>query len=193
MTSQESLDLISRMLRNTHDRFERGAGKPFVIFGYITLVVSLIVWYALKTTGNDNWNWLWFIIPLIGGFYVYFLLKEKPQKVVTYIDRAVSYVWYILGGCAVLISLYVALFDKPYHTVQVISMLMFAGEAIIGSIIKLRYVQIMGLIGIVLSFGLLFLSGLDQIIGFAGMSLLAMIIPGHIMNAQAKKAVGSDL
>jgi hypothetical protein len=188
MTGQQSLDLIAQMLRNTQDRFERGAGRPFVFFGYVTVAVSLAVWFALKTTGNPQWHWLWFAIPLVGGVRMQLFFSQKPKTVVTFIDRAVWQVWWILGTCAILIMLYTFFVAGDFPTLLVIPLLMFAGEAITGSIIKLRYIQIMGLIGILLSFGLSFLSGLDQILGFAGLFLIAMVIPGHIMNAQAKKA-----
>ncbi len=188
ITHQEGLDLIARMLRSTQDRFERGAGKPFILFGYLTFAVSLAVWYALKTTGDSRWNWLWFAIPVIGVVCMRFILSPRPKTVTTFIDRAVGQVWLILGVCGTSVSLYTAFSGKPFPILMVVSLLMFAGEAITGSIIKLCYIRVMGLIGIVLSFGLPFLSGLDQILGFAALFLIAMIIPGHIMNVQARRA-----
>ncbi len=186
MTSRESLDLIARMLRNTQERFERGAGTPFLIFGYLTLAVSVAVWSLVKITGDYRWHWLWFAIPVVGAvFYAVFLTRKPKQTVTTFVDRAVSQVWWVLGGCCVLVPLY-ALFFESFPILMVIALMMFSGEAITGGILRLRYVRIMGILGILLSFGIPFLKGIEPI-GLAILSLIAMIIPGHIMNAQARK------
>ncbi len=187
ITHQQSLDLIARMLRNTQDRFERGMGTPFLIFGYLTLAVSIAVWSLLKTTGDYHWQWLWFAIPVIGAiFYAIFLARKPKKTVTTFIDRAVSQVWYVLGSCCLLVALYVAFSGKSFPILMVVSLLMFSGEAITGGILRLRYIQVMGLIGIALSFAIPFLSGIESI-GLTALSLIAMVIPGHIMNAQARK------
>lgn len=190
ITNQESLDLIARMLRNTQERFERGAGTPFLIFGYLTLAVSIALWILLKNTGDDRWNFLWFAVPVIGGLCMLLFVARQPKRTVTtFIDRAISQVWYVIGGCCLLVSLYTFLFQHSFPTVLVVMLLMFAGEAITGAILKLRYVQIMGIIGILLSFCVPFLGGFNQLLGFAAMTLVVMVIPGHIMNAQARKTL----
>ena len=188
ITNQESLDLIARMIRNTQDRFERGAGRPFLAFGYTTVAVSLAVWYTLKATGDHHWNWLWFAIPVIGSLWMLSGRKKSPKTAVTFIDRAIAQIWSVLGVCAMLMAFFVIFSDYRFPILLVTSLFMFAGEAITGGIIKLPYIKIMGLIGIALSFGLPYLQGIDQILGFAGLFLIAMVIPGHIMNAQARKA-----
>ena len=189
MTNQESLDLIARMIRNTQDRIERGAGKPFLIWGYTTLAVSLAVWYALKTTGNHHWNWLWFAIPAVGlACRMFSGRKSGPKMATTFIDQAVKQIWTTLGICATGLSLYAAFSDHHIPILFMIALLVFAGEAITGGIIKLPYIKFMGLTGMLLSFGLPFLSGFDQVLGFGGLFLATMIVPGHIMNTQSRKA-----
>lgn len=187
MTSRQSLELIARMLKNTQERFERRAGRPFILFGYLTAAVSLAVWYALKTTGDWRWNWLWFAIPALGGLGLLLLRKQKVGTAITFIDRAVGQLWTVLGACAILLALYTLFFVHSFPILPVMALLMFAGEAITGAVIRLRYIQIMGWVGIVLSFGLTFLSGLDQVPGFGALFLLAMAVPGHMMSVQAAK------
>ena len=190
MTSEESLELISRMLRNAQERFVRGLGTPFIIFGYLTAAMSLAVWCLLKTTGDERWNFLWFAIPVVAVVWLFFHLARKP-KVSTFFDRAVGQVWMILGSCCTFVPLYVILFYKPFPVTMVVSLIMFAGEAITGGILRLRYVQIMGIIGIILSFGIPLIDGINQVLVFTLLSLLGMAIPGHIMNAQ-RKAIQCD-
>lgn len=187
LSNQESLELITRMIRNSQEKFERGAGKPFLIWGYTTIAVSLIVWWLLKTTLNPYWNWCWFAIPIIGTTLMLITQRNHPKKVTTFIDQAIQHVWAILGTCCILVPLYVAFFDKNLPVLFIISLLMFASQAITGAIIRLGYIRFMGLSGILMSFGVLSLNGIYQIWGFIAMFLIVMIIPGHIMNAQAKR------
>jgi hypothetical protein len=189
MTSQESLDLITRMLRNTQERFERGAGTPFLVFGYLTVAASLAVWSLIKATGDFRWSLLWFSIPVIGIIWLLFYLAKKPKTVTTFIDRAVGQVWFVLGSCGSLIAVYSGIAVKSFPILMIISLFMFSGVAITGGIIKLRYVQILGFIGIFLSFGIPFVTGMNQIFCMAALAFFVMVIPGHIMNAQARKRV----
>lgn len=50
LDAAESLELISRMIRNTRQRLERHSGRPFLIWGYTTVGISLLN-YAFNLTG----------------------------------------------------------------------------------------------------------------------------------------------
>ena len=52
LTEKESLDLISQMIRNTRSRLEDNSGIPFLIWGYTTVIVAVIVWSLVTTSGN---------------------------------------------------------------------------------------------------------------------------------------------
>jgi hypothetical protein len=97
LNEQESLELITRMIRNTQQKLKKDNGLPFLIWGYTTIVVTLMVWYFLSTTGNPNWNYLWFLIPVIGFPIMMFSVRKREKEVKTYIDRIIGYVWIVLG------------------------------------------------------------------------------------------------
>ena len=59
LNEKESLELIAQMIQNTKSRMTRNSGAPFLIWGYTTIIVSLLVWFLLKETGNYHWQWLW--------------------------------------------------------------------------------------------------------------------------------------
>ena len=44
LNEKESLELITQMIRNTQKKMEKGSGLPFLIWGYVTIAVSLAVW-----------------------------------------------------------------------------------------------------------------------------------------------------
>ncbi len=67
LNEKDSLELIARMIQNTRQKMEKSHGVPFLVWGYTTIVISLLVWYFLSTTGDYRVNYLWFLIPLIGA------------------------------------------------------------------------------------------------------------------------------
>lgn len=76
LDAAESLELIGRMIRNTRQRLERHSGRPFLIWGYTTVGISLLN-YALNLTGADpNWSLSWFLIPVLG----YMLMRLFPES-----------------------------------------------------------------------------------------------------------------
>lgn len=187
LTSQESSNLVARMIRNSQNRFERGASSAFLIWGYTTTLTSAGIWAALTITGDYRWMWFWFAIPLIGGLCTFITRKSAMKEVVTYIDRMIWQLWIIIGVCAVEVSVFAAFSDKKIPSLLIVSLLIFVGETITGSMMRLAYVCIVGFVGMFLSFGLPYLADSDQILGFAAIFLIAMIIPGHIMKAHARK------
>lgn len=44
LDAAESLALIERMIENTRNDMERNAGRPFLVWGYVTLLTTLLVW-----------------------------------------------------------------------------------------------------------------------------------------------------
>lgn len=50
LNEQESLELITQMIQNTKFKMVKNAGTPFLVWGYMTVVTSLLVWYLLKET-----------------------------------------------------------------------------------------------------------------------------------------------
>ena len=44
-----------------------GDGNIMLLWGYLTVAVSVTIWILLAGTHNPVWNWLWFLIWVIGG------------------------------------------------------------------------------------------------------------------------------
>lgn len=188
ITNQESLDLIARMIRNTQHNIEPGDGGPFLIWGYTTFLTSLLVWGLWCFTENALVNWVWFAIPLFGGVWTYLVRRKNPRQVKTFLDRVIANVWITLGGAAFGIALMVMLVDYRIPVLAIIAILIFSGQAITGGIIRMKSIQYTGYVGILLSFGLFYLQGFPSLWAFGGLFGIIMVIPGHIMNIQSRKA-----
>ncbi len=186
VNEKESLELITRMIQNTKDRMAENSGTPFLLWGYVTVIISLLVWFLLKETGNNNWQFLWFLLPVI-AFPATLWSQRKARKMLkTYIDRVVDYVWTVFGLGAFLVSC-TAIFVWKIPILFVILLMMGMGTALTGLIVNTKVVTIGGVLGALLSLGCFYMPGIDQILFFALAFVFMMVIPGHYMNSVAKR------
>lgn len=163
LNEKESLELITRMIQNTQRKLEKGNGMPFLVWGYTTIVVSLLVWYLLSTTGDYRMHYFWFLIPAVAGPVMFILLRKRDTGVKTYIDRVVSYIWIVMGVAGFMMSI-TAMFFWSLPILFIVILLMGCGTAITGLVIRFNPIAIAGFVGIVLSFVCLFTQGLNQIL-----------------------------
>ena len=132
LNEKESLELITRMIQNTKDRMAENSGTPFLLWGYVTVIISLLVWFLLKETGNNNWQFLWFLLPVI-AFPATLWSQRKARKMLkTYIDRVVDYVWTVFGLGAFLVSC-TAIFVWKIPILFVILLMMGVGTQALGT------------------------------------------------------------
>ena len=186
LNEKESLELITRMIKNTHQKLEEGNGIPFLVWGYTSIIVSILVWYQLKITQDYLWNLLWFLIPLI-GFPIQMLLQRKRERgIKTYLEKIIKYVWTVIGVAGFVVSMG-AMFYWKIPILFIIIVLMATGTAITGLIIQFKPIIISGFVSILLSFGCLIFSHSYSILVFALVFLLMMVIPGHILNFKNRK------
>lgn len=102
LTEQESITIITEMITRTKDRYI-GDGNIMLMWGWLTIAVTGLVWLSLALTQNSSWNWLWFLIPVIGGITTPIMAKksESKQGVVTYSDKISSQIWLAVGLIAI--------------------------------------------------------------------------------------------
>ena len=188
LTEKESLDLISQMIRNTRSRLEDNSGIPFLIWGYTTVIVAVVVWSLVTTSGNYLWHWLWFAIPVFGG--TLWLLHYKKQlnnrsRVITFVDRAISHVWMVFGIASFMISIISFLTYIPILFIVLLTMGM--ATAITGLMIRFKPIIFSGFIGILFSPLCVIVRDTSSILIFAAIFVLMMVIPGHMLNYTAKR------
>ena len=187
LTQQESLDIISRMIKQTRNNLEKGGGNIYLLWGYLWLTVALAVYFVITTTGDYRAQWLWFAIPAVGYPGMIMLLKKRTSAAVTFASSVIAKIWIVIGVCALLLSLFMLINPFAFPMLFVMALLINAGVAMSGLIIRFKPVIIAGFGGIVLSFSLLMIAGFEQILVFAAFSLIMLIIPGHILNFASRK------
>ena len=120
MNEVESLELITSMINDSRARMGRDFGTPFLIWGYTTVLVSII--QALIVAFVDDFMpylWLWCAIPLI-GWPLMLCLNRQERGAVNYIDRCVGAVWTGIGIASVFIPFYCGFGISVFSTVVVL-------------------------------------------------------------------------
>lgn len=102
LTEQESISIIAEMISRTKERYI-GDGNIMLMWGWLTIAVSGAVWLMMALTMNPVWNWLWFLIPAIGGTVTPIMAKKSDVRrgVKTYSDKISSQIWLAVGIIAV--------------------------------------------------------------------------------------------
>lgn len=186
LTGKESLELITRMIQETQNNVARYAAYPLLIWGYLTVVISIVVWTVIFKYQYLAIQYLWWLLPLVAfPLTIYFSRKGGKRGIVTYMDRITSQIWCLYGGVGFLLSIFA--FIRPVDIYFLIPLLMGMGVALSGCVIKYRPMVVAGCVGIALSFLLLFIRDVDRLLIFAAIFVVMMIIPGHLLNRKMKK------
>ena len=209
LDEHRSLEIISKMIADTSAHIDNESGKYFLLWGYTTVIVSLFEYVAqLLHLPIHLCLWAWWLIPIVGGIGTLILNRRagvaRPKS---YVDRSISAVWMVFGlsFCMAFIAALVYGANILFLT----AMLMGMGTVITGKICQHRVLTVAGMAGMVLSLlipaGHLLLreyatalreSGIAHVeaifyiemVIFAAVFLVMMVIPGHILYNRARHA-----
>ena len=203
MTASESLELITTMINNTKRRYHLGEGNMFLLWGYVSVIVAIIVTVALLVTRHPACNWLWFLIWVVGGTMSARMMHSKRDKEethpVTYVDRLTRNVWSTVGYVCI-VSVFTALGFLLLGQRDVWIIMLIFGLGVIGAAVTMQ--------GFVLQEKSLIAGGAVGMLGglivtccaVAQINLnimwampliilcftLMLIVPGHVLNHKAK-------
>ena len=107
INERESIEIITSMIARTKERYNLGDGNIMLMWGYLTLGVSALVWVLLAVTHNPAVNWLWFLIWIVGGVATPIMARKEAVRkgVKTYTDKIISRLWSIVGYSAIACTL----------------------------------------------------------------------------------------
>lgn len=192
LKEQESLELIAQMIRDSRKSVEYKAGTFSLIWGYTTVLISLLVYSGWMLMHHSAIFWLWFLIP-VGGCVATGLFKRNQLSLKkTYFDKVINQVWMVLGLVGWGLGVACVLLPNSFSILFLISLLMGMGMAMTGCIASYKVYIGFGVAGILLSFLCLLVKGVDQILVFAGIFIVMMIIPGHLLNRELRKEQVKD-
>ncbi len=188
LTERESLELITRMIKETQENTARYASYPLLIWGYITLAIALVIWYVLSFVGDYyQIQFLWFLLPVVAfPLTLYYSRKDSAHRGTrNYIDRIIGQIWMVFGMVGFFLS--VASWVGKVDIYFLIPLLMGMGVTLSGSVSRFKPMAVLGMVGVISSFLILWIHGIDRLLVFSAIFVAMMVIPGHLLNYQMKK------
>ena len=201
LNEKESLELITQMITNTRNRMQTSNGNVYLLWGYTSIVIAILIYIIGFFSTHPGWNFLWFLIWIIGGTLTGHMMKKDKNSPKGYTDRLTEGVWTIVGYCA-LVSTALCLYFMFVKGANCWSLMMVFGLFVIGFATSVQGVILKenSLIaggGIGMGFGAFIMCCLIAGIPlenawttplFILTFIFMMIMPGHILNHKAKKS-----
>ena len=100
LNEKESLELITQMITNTRNRMQTSNGNIYLLWGYTSLAIAILIYTIGFFSTHPGWNFLWFLIWIIGGTLTGYVLKDDKKSPKGYTDRITEGLWSIVGYCA---------------------------------------------------------------------------------------------
>lgn len=202
INEREGIEIITSMIARTKDRYMLGDGNIMLMWGYLTVTISVLTWILLVITHNPSVNWLWFLIWIIGGIATPIMAKKKTIKKgsKTYTDTIISRLWDIVGYSAIVctficLTFFLARGIDAWSAMLIFALIIVPFASIANGIVLKEPSFIVGgsfalLIGLFVT-GCVAGGVVLNATWFMPLFIVAftcmMIIPGHIVNRKAKK------
>ena len=185
LTAQESLRLISESFNKSRKDILRNSAKYFILWGTLLTVTSLAIYLLWHFTGKPQWNFLWFVMPVIGYPFAALIGKNSIAIPQNEVSKMLGGIWSVFGVFSIMLSA-IAVFLVPMHITLVIVIILGLAECISGVLLKNWPIIIAGfLLGIGGAvFALLVKSEAQLLIFTLGGVLL--LVTGFIMKIQYK-------
>ncbi len=191
------------MINRTRVRLNLGDGNIMLLWGCISVIVAALVGVLIHFTHNPVYNWLWFLIWIIGGPISAKMSKAKEleQGSWNYTDLLTSRIWTIVGFSGIIciaVCLGMLLFAaKDVWILMYIYALLLIGiiEMVQGLIIREKSLIFGGAVGALAGLAVMTMA-LGRIPFYYNVLIplfiiafvCMMIIPGLILNYKAKKS-----
>ena len=193
MTTNEELDIITRIRGEVISSKEPTGENLFLAWGYPTAFFLLVEFLALMLW-KENWcEWIWMGIPLVGApLMIYFLHKDYERTHQRTLEaNVILKMWIFVGFVSCIGGAtmgFADVFEMLYCTFQ--GLLIGMGCFLTGVILRFRPKTVCGIIGTAISFVSLFLQG-DlwpwQLLITALVTVITLIIPGHLFKTYVLK------
>jgi hypothetical protein len=187
LSPQESLQLIRSMINKTKDSVADDSFY-FLLWGWLVFFCCISS-YILKVYFNYQQYYYVFMTMPLGGVIsaIYGARQSRKQKVKSFVDEALDYVWIALG-LAFIALIFIDANSNRWQSAFTYYILLYAiGTFISGSLLRFRPLVVGGLINFVLAAVSARLSYDYQLLMGGLAILISYIIPGHLLRIRYQK------
>ena len=200
LTTESSLKIIAETMERSRMTIAKNSGRPLILWGCLVAVTSVIIYFLWSKTGSPVWNLLWFAMSIIGFICTIFMSKNSEEAPKNEVSRILGKTWMWFGffTTGFYLMIWVAYFimrscnpEASIHVdlTLVISLMMGLCGVISGVVMKMKSVVACLVVATAISVVVaLVVNGPAQILVFAILGVLGLVIPGVILQNKAKNS-----
>lgn len=183
MNPEESLDIIARMMSQTRRSVLSDVYLPFLVWGWSTMAICMIVYLGLVLTGDFEWNYVWLLLPVLGLCGV-MSRKRKEPKVNTELTVSLLRIWRMLA--LVLAGFSLTAYIVSFNVLFFVLLMLAIGSYVTGAVIKYAVLRYAAMAGLAIAPVMWFVEGPRQLLLFAIAILGMMIFPAYKIKQDLK-------
>jgi hypothetical protein len=190
LTPEESLRIIQKSISNSRKNMREGSFY-YLLWGWALILASLANYFLIRyLIGQERYDdimlmsllaWGVFIIAAMIIQFVYQSRVSKRERVVTHLDRYITFVW-ITAGLLMGLMAFLSLKLDSYPTPFILGVTAMA-TAVSGLMLRFRPLVIGAVIFLAAAVISSFMRGTDQLLVFAVAMALGYLIPGYIIRS----------
>jgi len=178
------------MINRAKDRFSEN-GHLYLLWGWVVFLCSIAEFVLLHMVGYEHHYAVWALCWVAVVYQVIYLSKKKKrERVKTYTDDIVGFVWLAFVVSMFLMGfLFGRIMGEAYYKIFAPGFLVLYGipTFLSGIILRFRPLIIGGIACWVLSVVASFITSAYQLLFLSMAVLVAWIIPGYMLRAKYKK------
>lgn len=191
LTPQESLQLIESMINRAKDKFAEN-GQLYLLWGWMVFACSLLQFILLHFFHSPYHYTVWMLSWVLAVYQIWYMRKTKgKQKVRTYTDYIISYVWLTFIIVIFLIAYLIGRLTtgEYYSHINPIVLAIYGMPVFLSGIILRFRPLIIGGIGCwILCILTTFITNYEyQFLMIPLAMIIAWIIPGYLLRARYKE------
>ena len=175
---KQSLELITGMINKAKNKFTE-SGTHYLVWGLTLLICSITQFVLWNFFGYKHAHYGWFFTWIIYVYQAIFLYKKKKnQRVKTYTDEILGYVWICFILCF-FVMIFILIYTKSFELIYSTILVLYAIPTFLsGAILKVKSLLIGGICCWVLACISLFIPVIYHLLLISLSVLVAWIIPG---------------
>lgn len=184
---QRSLQLIESMINKARNKFNE-SGTLYLVWGIAVFFCSTVQFSASFFFQYQHTYYVWLLTWLIFIYQFIFLArKKKKEKVKTYADEILGYVWVCFIVC-MFVLVYILQYNKAFLLIYPVILVVYAIPTFLsGAILKVKPLFIGGICCWALALGSMLVPQQFHLLLISVAVLLAWIIPGLYMRKKYLK------
>jgi hypothetical protein len=183
---EESLNIMQGMVKQAQRKISED-GFLFIFWGWLVFLTAMGYYLMIRLEIPLDKAWMvWMLMPLGGIFTaIYSIRRSKKEKVKTYMDAYMGFVWTAFG-LALTLTLTLG-WKLQLNCYPVVIMLYGMATFITGGLIRFTPLIVCGILSFPISACAFFVTFENQVLLLALSLLVSYIIPGHWLRIKARQ------